>query len=92
MMRILTQEEINEIKNSHYDWENIFKKTMEEEEIMQEMKKVFLKGKAYPQNEYFFKKKHPQRWAWHQLVKKVFRFFGSNMKFVYPPDGPKYTP
>jgi hypothetical protein len=92
MGKLLSQKEIDAIRDQHYNWDKVFEENMEKENVTQQIEKVFLKGKAYPQNEYFFKKKHPHKWQWHQFVKKVFRFFGSNIKFVYPPDGPKITP
>lgn len=54
---------------------------------MEEIKKVQLKGTAYPVNEYFWKKAHPRQWKIRQLLKKFVRFisFGyATIHYTYP--------
>lgn len=53
---------------------------MEEENIVQQIGKTFLKGKAYPQNEFFYKRKHPRRWRLIQFLKSI----GLMHNFKYP--------
>jgi len=86
MGRLLTQKEIDEIRDAYYNWDKIFESNMENEKHIGK-----LKGIALPQNEYFYKKKHPHKWAWQHGIKKVLSFFNIHIKFNYPPDGPKFN-
>lgn len=65
MTKLLSQEEADAIRDSYYNRDKAL-------EVNEKKGKIQLKGgKMYPQNEFFYKRKHPKRWKWIKFLKSI---------------------